>query len=339
MHLSGVNHMILYYGGFPPPYGGVTIKNKLLYEHLVRELPITKMDTLKAKKNPALLAYQTIRLVLHRKGKYIVATSAASRKRITMLLWRFNRKAMANSIVMVMGGSVAEDVGSDPAFLKAMGAYKQLYVETASMKEKLEAQGLSNVSVYPNCRTDSRVDGIRPTGDRLRCLFFSRISPEKGADVVLQAARLTPDIQYDFYGQADADYEESFLAEVDTLSNVSYHGVFASDGSNIYSLMHSYDFLLLPTCYADEGVPGVLVEAKIAALPAIVSNASYNAEIVKHGISGLVLTERTGQCLGGTLEELTEAPHRVNELKQGALESAQDYLIENHLAAITAQLT
>lgn len=256
-----------------------------------------------------------------------------------MLLWRFNRGAMANSIVMVMGGSVAEDVAKDPAFLKAMGGYKQLFVETASMKAKLEAQGLSNVRVYPNCRTDSRVEDIHPTGEKLRCLFFSRISPEKGTDVVLQAAHLTPDIQYDFYGQADADYEQIFLTEVNTLPNVTFHGVFASDGHNIYELMHSYDFLLLPTCYADEGVPGVLVEAKIAALPAIVSNASYNAEIVEHGSSGLVLSQRTGECLAATLEELTEAPHRVNELKQGALKSAKDYLIENHLSAITAQLT
>lgn len=326
--------MILYYGGFPPPYGGVTIKNKLLYEHLARQLSIVKMDTLKAKKNPLLLVWQTTHLALHRKGSYIVATSAASRKRITMLLWRFNRKAMARSIVIVMGGSVAEDVQADPAFLKAMGEYRQLFVETASMQAKLRAQGLTNVSVYPNCRRDCRAEAILPTENPLKCLFFSRISPEKGADVVLEAARRTPDIQYDFYGQADEQYEKDFLTQVQTLPNVTYHGIFASDGSNVYDLMHGYDLLLLPTCYADEGVPGVLVEAKIAALPAIVSNASYNAEIVEHGVSGLVLAERTGECLATTVRELSGMPSRVDLMKQGALTSSKDFLIESYLENI-----
>lgn len=330
--------MIFYYGGFPPPYGGVTIKNKLLYGHLSQQCEINRMDTLKAKKNPFLLLYQTARLVLHRKGKYIVATSAASRKRITMILWRFNRKAMANSIVIVMGGSVAEDVQADPTLLKAMGAYRQLFVETASMKAKLEVQGLSNVSVYPNCRTDCRSDTIRPTTGKLRCLFFSRISPEKGADVVLEAAKLTPQIQYSFYGHVDEDYAQTFLAEAEALPNVHYYGVFASDGSNIYSLMHSYDFLLLPTCYADEGVPGVLVEAKIAALPAIVSEAGYNREIVEHRVSGLILPRRTGECLCATLRALSSDATFIDQLKQGALESSKDFLIERYLENIKSYL-
>lgn len=330
--------MIFYYGGFPPPYGGVTIKNKLLFEQLSPLVPMRKMDTLKAKRNPLLLLRQTARLVLCPGARFVVATSFASRKRITMLLWRFNRRAMKNSVVMVMGGLMAQDAAADPAYARALKQYRRLFVETPSMAAALQALGFENVSVYPNCRTDNRVDAIRPTGETLRCLFFSRISPEKGADVVLEAAAATPHIQYDFYGETDEDYRASFLQTAGQLPNVTFHGVFASDGVNLYEKLHQYDVLLLPTRYKDEGVPGVLVEAKIAGLPAVVSNASYNAEIVSHGVSGILLPECSGSCLARELSALAQSRQTVDELKTGALSSAEDYLIETYLPQITEYL-
>lgn len=58
--------------------------------------------------------------------------------------------------------------------------------------------------------------------------------------------------------------------------------------------------LLLPSKWSGEGVPGALVESKMAGIAAIVSDWNFNAEIVKNdseGISYLYLADTIETCL------------------------------------------
>lgn len=326
---------IYYFGGFPPPYGGVTIKNKLLAEALSPHVPLVRMDTRKAKRNPVLLLRQTARLIAG-KGPFIVANSIAGRKKLTMLL-RLNPRALKKSVLIVMGGSIAEEIAGDEAYIAALKSYRRIFVELPAMGEKLKAMGFENISVYPNCRRDYRAKEIQKTGENgMKCLFFSLISKVKGVDNVLLAAGKLENIRFDFYGEIDESYREEFFAALEKLPNCRYWGVFASDGVNIYKKLHEYDMLLLPTRYANEGVPGVLIEGKIAALPAIVSDVCYNRYLVEDGVSGLVLKENTAESLRLALEGLNAS--RIDKLKQGALESAESYLIENNLDEILSYL-
>ncbi len=323
---------IYYFGGFPPPYGGVTIKNKLLIDALQPEIPLVLLDTRKAKRNPLLLARQTAKLIMGR-GPFVVANSKSGRRKLTMLLARFNPKALKKSVLIVMGGSLPEDIVGDEKFIAALKSYRRIFVELPAMGEKLTRLGFDNVSVYPNCRKDNRVEEIRKTPDSgIKCLFFSLICKEKGVDNILEAAQALPHMHFDFYGDIMEGYEAEFLAAVDKLPNCSYQGVFTSDGVNVYSKLHEYDLLLLPTRYATEGIPGVLIEAKIAALPSIVSDASYNRHLIQDGVSGLVLPTNTGAALTAALQSL--CANQIDSLKTGALESARDYLIENNLSEL-----
>lgn len=327
---------ILYFGGFPPPFGGVTIKNKLLAEALEKTLPIRRMDTRKGKKNPFVLAGQTLRLITG-SGPFVVATSKAGRRRITMTLARFNPAALKKSLLIVMGGCIQEDVGGDEPYIAALKRYKRIFVEVPAMKEALEDMGFENVSVYPNCRRDRRVKAIRETGEAgLKCLFFSLICREKGADIILETE--IPGVTVDFYGEIQGDYREEFLRKIDASARFRYRGVFPSDGENVYGKLHEYDLLLLPTHYVGEGVPGILIEGKIAALPAVVSNFRYNASLVRDGVSGVVLKETTPQALAETLQALASDRKKVDALKTGALKSAKDYLLENNLDEILSYL-
>lgn len=45
--------------------------------------------------------------------------------------------------------------------------------------------------------------------------------------------------------------------------------------------MNEYDILLFPTHWKGEGVPGILVEAKMAGLAVIASPMNFNAEIIR----------------------------------------------------------
>lgn len=330
---------ILYCGGFPPPYGGVTVKNSLLTAELeARGCRILRLDTRKAKRNPLHLVNQTARLLLARKEQVIVANSRAGRRQLTMLLAKCNPAALRDALLIVMGGSMAKDIAEDEAYIAALKQYRQIFVETPSMEQELRQLGFTNLSLYPNCRPDLRVKAIRPTGQRLSCLFFSLVSPDKGVDLILEAAQKLPDIQFTFYGPVEQGYEEVFQKSVSALPNCSWQGVFPGNDPSLYPLLNGYDLLLLPTLCATEGVPGILAESKLAALPSVVTDIARNRELIYHDDNGIVLSENTAQCLTQVLAELAERADYVDTLKASALRDAERFLVQNHIETIMRHL-
>jgi len=103
---------------------------------------------------------------------------------------------------------------------------------------------------------------------------------------------------------------------------VTYHGVFDAAEGDVLSELNGYDVHLFPTRWAFEGVPGVLVETKIAGVPSIVSNRCYNGELVRDGISGFVLADDTVETLVAAIERLDANRGLLDDLKRGASFSA-----------------
>ena len=138
----------LYIGSFPPPYGGVTVKNALLFEAISERVPLDKLDLMDVKRHDFEAIASFAKAVMGRDGVLIIGVSGDWRKRITDFMYRFNRSKMRRSLLFVMGGKVPDDA----AYIARLGCYKRVFVETESMRSALEASGAQNVSVYPNCR-------------------------------------------------------------------------------------------------------------------------------------------------------------------------------------------
>lgn len=334
--------MVYYFGAFPPPYGGVTVKNELLFSelHKICGDKLIKLDTQQAKKNPIIMVFQGLMLLLNRKNPILVATAAKQRRKITIFLNRFNRHVLEKSCLIVMGGHFAERIKGDDAYINALSRYGCIYLETQRMVQDMQELGLQNVKIYPNCR--KRPAEKLETGSRgempLRCVFFSLISLDKGADIALEAAKQIPGVQFDFYGVLEQSYREQFLQEIKSISNAVYHGVFQVKGENVYCKLNEYDALLFPTSWPHEGVPGVLVEAKIAGVPAIVSNVCYNSEIVEDGVSGIVMKENTAGELIKAIRQLDTNRDLLCKLKNGAQASSERYFVDNYLEDIVRHL-
>ena len=96
--------------------------------------------------------------------------------------------------------------------------------------------------------------------------------------------------------------------------------------------------ILFPTKWDIEGVPGILVEGKIAGLAEIVSNKSYNAELVRNGIEGIVLGDNSAADLAVAIQQLDENRKALSTLKAGSRSSAEQYFIENYISAIKREL-
>lgn len=330
-----------YLGTFPPPFGGVTTKNLNLYTALSQKTDIRKIDFSKIKNNNLAEFFRLIFVLFDRNNAFAIGVAGQkTRKRFCKLLYYINRKAMCRSLIFLMGGSVSHDIASDSNYQKYAAAYRAVYVETKGMKNELENVGLGNIHIYPNCRfRPQRCPDIkRELGGSLRCVFFSRVTSDKGIDTVLDTAKLLSSVEFHLYGEIDSAYRDTFTDEINGLPNVTYHGVFQGRDAQVYDELSKYDVMLLPTRWKHEGVPGVLVEAKIAGVPAIVSDICYNAEIVEDGVSGIVLRENTAENLTKALERLDRDRDELYRLKRGAKRSAETYYIENYIDDILKKL-
>lgn len=118
---------------------------------------------------------------------------------------------MNNSLIFLMGGTVANDIVSDPEYLKCAREYKMIYAETQGMIKTLKNAGLENTGYYPNGRFKPKKDvSVKGKEGKLKCVFFSLIQPEKGVDIILKAAEILPKIEFSFYGKIDRTYKMIF---------------------------------------------------------------------------------------------------------------------------------
>ena len=331
---------VVYMGAFPPGYGGVTIKNQNLYIALEKEMPIKKVDFNKVKRKNV---KETIRLVFHLLNpgdRFVVGVSGkTTRKRFTQVLYYLNRKAMKKSIIMIMGGTASHDMSVDLEYKKCAKGYKKIYVETQSMKSEMEEAGFENVDIYPNGRfRPQKTVELKTADKKLRCVFFSQVQPEKGVDFVLKAAEALPNVDFTFYGKIIDEFKECFLNNVERLPNVSYCGVFKGTSEEVYAELSQYDVLLLPTRWEAEGVPGILVEGKIAGLAEIVTDHNYNAELDDNGQDGIVLKNNTVEELIEAILYVQENPDVLKKMKLNSRKSAEKYYIENSIPAIEANM-
>ncbi|CDO03673.1 sugar transferase, PEP-CTERM/EpsH1 system associated [Oceanobacillus picturae] len=334
----------IYLGGFPPPYGGVTVKNKLLFKKLNSNLEIKKSGFYNHHKN---IVYRVIALLLeliNKNNSLVIGVSKGSLKILTYILYYLNKKVMNNSIVMVMGGTFHHMVLKDKKLQKFLKEYKKIYIETDGMKKALNSVGISNVTVFPNCRERADISINLNENPKIRCLFFSQVSLEKGVDNVLDMAGILDNkgVAYsiDFYGEIVSEYKMIFESTIDSNSNIHYCGVYKSSTNNdLYEKLSHYDVLLFPTRWKNEGVPGVLVESKISGLPSIVSDLNFNSEIIEDESTGIVLKQNTPEELANVIERLYLNRDLLAEMKHKAKASSEYFIIENYIEEIIQCLT
>lgn len=326
---------VTYIGSFPPPYGGVTVKNALLYKRLSSILDLEMVDLTHVKRLEPSFLYRLARALLSRDGALVIGVSADWRYRLTSILYLLNKRKMSRSILMVMGGRSPEST----AYAERMNGYLKVYVETEGMKRAFEQMGSRNVDIYPNCRErPSTPVKVSRTDGSIRCVFFSLVSPDKGSRIVLDAAAALPELEFHFYGRVEEGYEEEFSSAVAARPNVHYHGVFDSVSGDVVGELNRYDIHLFPTLCPNEGVPGVIAETKMAGIPTVASDRSYNGELVEDGVDGILTHEDSAEELVRILSMLSSDPERVDMMKTAALESSGQYVIDNYLGRITKDL-
>lgn len=175
------------------------------------------------------------------------------------------------------------------AFLKltgAIGFHKEILFQASSDHEATDIRRAikatrtlpsSNIMVASNLQRRERQELSRATsrrsGDPLRGVFLSRISPKKNlAGALSMLAQVSCPVAYDIYGPIEDPAHWAQCVELATALpahvTVQYRGELRPEA--VERVLSSYDFFFLPTLGENYG--HVIREALSAGLPVLISN-------------------------------------------------------------------
>lgn len=141
-------------------------------------------------------------------------------------------------------------------------------------------------------------------GERVRLISIARLVEKKGIDIAVRAvARLVSDghdVEYDVIGDGpERNALSQLIAKLDLGTRVRLVGW--RDHSQALTALDKAHILVAPSVTAadgdQEGIPNVLKEAMAMGLPVVATHHGGNAELVEHGVSGLLAPERDADAL------------------------------------------
>lgn len=325
----------------PPPFGGVTIKDKLLLQSVMDSETVEVIDLYECKRKPIRTVGIAWRMFWAYKRNVRIVYGLGSCRRLEIANWIQRmiggRNSIDNTIVFVMGASLPEYLSEKGRYADLLRHMRKLYVETERLRDALLTYGIKNIDIFPNARSSkgSIPPKKRGEGDPLKCVFFSKICEEKGVMEIVKMYELLEKhqrdgLQLDFYGHISESIQDNFAAFLKRSGNVRYCGVFDAAASNLYAKLSEYDILLFPTLWKREGIPGILVEAKMAGIVPVVSDINYNAEVVIDGKEGIVLSKNYAENLRKAIIRLMNDAELLYQLKMGSYASRNRYAIENY---------
>lgn len=181
---------------------------------------------------------------------------------------------------------------------------------TPFCRDQLVAGGIeaSRITVEPNF-----VDLPEPAPqERQGLLYVGRLSPEKGTAVLAQALQGLQGLRAGSVRVAGAGPQQGLfegLAACRPLGPLPPSEVAREMGQAIALVLPS-------TCY--EGFPRALVEAYASALPVIASRLGSLADLVEHGVTGLLVEPADPAALAQAMQWALAHPERMREMGRAA---------------------
>lgn len=319
-------------GNFKNTSNGVYAKNIQLFNRL-KEVFVTlkHVNTNNWKKNPSVLLNVLRSIWQYRKKDIIISLNTYSSYKLIKIVKRLFPSIRLN--YFVIGGILPNFISQlEMKQRECYSIVKWFMVESQEMKRKMELLGYKNVIHIPNFKKIAYIpEKSTETSVPFRFVFLSRIIPEKGCDLIMEATRrINKDIGEDkflvhFYGKIDDSYESQFLKIINEIPNTEYKGFLnLADVSN-YDVLASYSAMLFPTFWKGEGFPGILIDAMIAGTPVIASEWGYNTEIIENGTTGIIIKSKNVDELANAMNSFICNHSKVAEMTRHCRIQAMEY--------------
>lgn len=277
---------------------GQTVKTKIVTDELECEYGkenILKYDTHGGKRAIIKLPIQ-IGAALSKTKNIVIFPAYNGLRIIAPLLYVANIFFHRSLQYVVIGGWLPSFLDDKVGLRKVLQKFDGIYVETVSMKKKLEKRGFSNIYVMPNCKKIKILEKgniVYNNKEPFKLCTFSRVMKTKGIEEAINAVKSINErykriiVTLDIYGQIDSD-EISWFNSLKTKfpEYIKYAGLVEFSEST--DVLKNYYALLFPTFHEGEGFAGTLIDAMAAGVPVIASDWKYNSELVVLGKTGLL---------------------------------------------------
>lgn len=326
--------------------GGQPVKTRNLFQLLSEKYgtdEVAYIETYGWKKHPFEII-AAVRRAVKQSENVIMLPAHNGVKVFAPLLLRYAKGTSVKLFYDVIGGWLPQKTEADPKLAAQLRRFNGIWVETSSMKNALERQGFSNVSVVPNFKfiTPLAAKELPPLEKPYRLCTFSRVMKEKGIEDAVEAVTLVNDdfgetvFTLDIYGPVDENQTEWFdKMQTAFPQYVHYRGCVNSDKS--VDVLKAYYALLFPTFYDGEGFAGTLIDAFSSGVPVIASDWKYNPEIV-HGNVGIIYPTGNVESLADILKNIANNPKIIINKKLYCLKEAMRYSPAGVLDAIVKEL-
>lgn len=335
--------IIGHFGGNENFLDGQTVKTKTLYEELKQNTnwKIIKVDTYYKNKNPIKLICDTIKCILKTK-QIIILLSGNGMKFYFPLLSFLANKFHYKIYHDVIGGNLDQYVIRFPKYKKYLNSFAVNWVETNSLKEKLNKCEINNCDVIPNfkkLKIEKSKKYITDEKTTFNFCTFSRVMEEKGIEDAIKAIKNINNKNkkniciLDIYGPIDEDYKITFDKIIkESPSYIKYKGIVPYNES--VNVIKKYYALLFPTHWDGEGFPGTIIDAFASGLPVIATDWNCNSEIISDGVDGIIYPNENIENLEQAIEWSIKNKNKFIDMKKNCIECSKRYMPESYIDKI-----
>ena len=269
---------------------GQTVKTLNIYKALANELGeqnITCIDTYGGIKALPRYFFKVVLAAFNHKNIMMLPAQNGV-KIFAPLLNILSKITKCKMQYVVIGGWLPIFLESNGWLAKSLEKFAYIYVETSTMKNKLEAMGFTNIVLLPNCKELDAIKAdelVYTRQEPFSICTFSRVMKEKGIEDAVNAVKVVNDAigrnvyTLDIYGQIDKEQIDWFAELKKTFPDyVKYKGLVPFDKTT--DVLKKYFLLLFPTKFFTEGIPGTIIDAYAAGVPVVCSKWQSFADLV-----------------------------------------------------------
>lgn len=315
---------------------GQTVKTKIVTDELQRQLgqdQVLKIDTHGGHKTIFKAPFQVFRALKSCKNVLIFPARNGLRVYAPLLLWQRRLFKDRKLHYIVIGGWLSDFLKKRRWLAMCLKKLDGIYVETATMKKALEAQGFNNIFILPNCKKLdilSEHELVYPDGAPYRLCTFSRVMEKKGIGTAAEVIKKANDklgytaYSLDIYGQINHGSEAWFENLQKSFPEyIHYCGCVDADRS--VEILQDYFALLFPTHFYTEGIPGTIIDAYAAGVPVICAKWESYADVVDDQKTGIGYEFDNKEQFENVLLKAAAEPEILIRMKSDCLLKAHSY--------------